>query len=94
MQSQNDKANAATGETDFQSVGTDIESRKAAAASWFATLRDDICGTFETIETELAGTSKAHQPPGTFARKRWNREGGGGGEISAVSYTHLRAPRD
>lgn len=84
MQSQNDKANAATGETDFQSVGTDIESRKTAAAGWFATLRDDICATFETIETELAGTSKADQPPGNFARKSWNREGGGGGEMSVM----------
>ena len=84
MQTHNDNENVAIGETDFQSVGADIDSRKAATASWFAALRDDICATFETIETELDGTSKADQHAGSFTRKSWNREGGGGGEISLM----------
>ena len=84
MQTHHDNENVAIGETDFQSVGTDIDSRKAATASWFAALRDDICATFETIETELDGTSKADQHAGSFIRKGWNREGGGGGEISLM----------
>ena len=84
MQTHNDNENVAIGETDFQSVGADIDSRKAATASWFAALRDDICATFETIETELDGTSKADQRAGSFIRKGWSREGGGGGEISLM----------
>ena len=82
MQSHNDNENVAIGETDFQSVGADIDSRKAATASWFAALRDDICATFETIETERA-LATADQHAGS-SPKGWNREGGGGGEISLM----------
>ena len=32
-----------------------IESRKAEAAAWFATLRDRICAAFEAIEDDHAG---------------------------------------
>ncbi len=85
MKPQNDKANTVGGETNYQFVGTDIESRKTAVAGWFAALRDDICATFEVIETELDGTIKADEPPGTFKRKAWDREGGGGGEMSLMN---------
>jgi len=68
----------------FGDVGNGIESRKDAAARWFTTLRDDICAGFEAVEDELVGTGKADQPAGRFARKTWQREGGGGGEMSLM----------
>ena len=84
MQPPTIKTDAITSKADFLSVDTDIESRKAAASDWFSALRDDICATFEAIETELAGTVMTDQPAGSFSRKNWNREGGGGGEMSLM----------
>ena len=52
---------------------------KDEARTWFATLRDRICGEFEKIEGELAGTH-SDLPPGRFARKDWKREAGPNGE--------------
>ncbi|TVQ83134.1 MAG: oxygen-dependent coproporphyrinogen oxidase [Micavibrio sp.] len=59
------------------------------AAAWFTKLRDDICAAFETLEDELADTSK---PAGRFERKIWQRdtsasdpeEEGGGGTMSIM----------
>ncbi len=86
MQSQNKKVlvTPGFGENDFRQTEADTASRKAAAASWFAALRDDICATFEDIETELSGTVMANQPAGNFSKKSWDREGGGGGEMSLM----------
>lgn len=67
-----------------QSDSTDIEARKAAAAAWFMQLRDSICTSFETIENELAGTAKQDQEPGQFVRTAWDRDGGGGGQMSVM----------
>lgn len=54
---------------------------QAKAEQWFRTLRDDICKAFENLEDELTGsTAKA----GRFERKPWQREDGGGGEISLM----------
>jgi coproporphyrinogen III oxidase len=59
-----------------------VDARKAAAANWFATLRDQICAAFEAIEDEYTGAPAS--PPGRFARKDWKRptadgsDGGGG----------------
>ncbi|NCF48714.1 MAG: oxygen-dependent coproporphyrinogen oxidase [Bacteroidetes bacterium] len=61
-----------------------IPERKAAATAWFAALRDDICATFESIEAELTGTEKSTMPAGSFERKKWQRDGGGGGEMSVM----------
>jgi len=44
-------------------------------------LRDDICAVFESIED--AGDA-AIGPAGRFARKAWQRDGGGGGEMSLM----------
>jgi coproporphyrinogen III oxidase len=49
------------------------------AADWFAALRDRICREFETIEDELAGGAGAR-----FARKDWQRPGGGGGTMALM----------
>ena len=61
-----------------------IAQRKERAAGWFADLRDQICTTFETIEAELSATENADMPAGRFTRKTWNRDGGGGGEMSVM----------
>ncbi|MDR3449330.1 MAG: oxygen-dependent coproporphyrinogen oxidase [Alphaproteobacteria bacterium] len=58
--------------------------RQDTAAAWFKTLRDQICAAFEKIEDELTGTPHAGLPAGRFERKKWNREDGGGGEMSVM----------
>ena len=55
--------------------------KKALASDWFAALRDDICAAFEAIEDSVATKQK---PAGRFERKSWNRDGGGGGEMSLM----------
>jgi coproporphyrinogen III oxidase len=61
---------------------TSTEERKAAAAAWFASLRDRICAEFEAIEEEYAKARSG--AAGRFARKDWQREGGGGGTIALM----------
>lgn len=53
---------------------------KQKASDWFKDLRDKICNSFEQIELELS----SDKSPGTFTRKPWNRDGGGGGEMSIM----------
>jgi coproporphyrinogen III oxidase len=62
-----------------------LEDRKARARSHFETLRDEICASFEALETDLpAQAPHADQPAGRFLRTPWQRtdhdgkEGGGG----------------
>lgn len=57
-----------------------LEQHKTRAESWFRELRDLICAEFERIETEGSGEALI----GRFQRKRWEREGGGGGEMSLM----------
>ena len=58
-----------------------LADKKALASKWFAALRDDICAAFEAIEDLVATKQK---PGGRFERKSWNRDGGGGGEMSLM----------
>ena len=58
-----------------------LAEKKALASDWFAALRDDICTAFEAIEDSVATKQK---PAGRFERKSWNRDGGGGGEMSLM----------
>jgi coproporphyrinogen III oxidase len=58
-----------------------IAQKKTDASDWFRTLRDEICVVFEAIED--AGRDD-DRPAGRFARKNWQRDGGGGGEISLM----------
>lgn len=51
----------------------DIESKKALATKWFKSLRDDICQSFQDLETSS-----------TFERKKWKHKGSGGGEMSIM----------
>ena len=62
---------------------SDIPAHQKQASGWFRQLRDSICTTFETIETELSGTYSDREA-GRFERKAWQREGGGGGEMSIM----------
>lgn len=57
-----------------------LEDKKKQAGSWFAELRGRICAIFEEIEQEAPG----EKPPGRFVRTPWQREGGGGGEMSLM----------
>ncbi len=61
----------------------DISSYQKRAEDWFQDLRDKICAEFELIENELTGTN-SDKPAGAFERKKWQREGGGGGEMSIM----------
>ena len=60
---------------------TDMKEKQIAAAAWFRQLRDTICQGFEQIEDE--GTLNG-KPAGRFERKPWQREEGGGGEMSIM----------
>ena len=58
-----------------------MAEKKSRASDWFRALRDDICAAFEAIE-DLAATPQ--KPAGRFERKSWDRDGGGGGEMSLM----------
>jgi coproporphyrinogen III oxidase len=53
------------------------EEKKRLASKWFRSLRDEICSSFEGLEREIGSQAK-------FERNNWNREGGGGGEMSLM----------
>jgi coproporphyrinogen III oxidase len=57
---------------------------KERAALWFEDLRDRICATFEAIEDDYAQAHPGAGPAGRFARKAWQREGGGGGVMALM----------
>ncbi|USG62341.1 oxygen-dependent coproporphyrinogen oxidase [Sneathiella marina] len=57
--------------------------RKKAATDWFRTLRDQIRDSFELLEDELTGRN-SDQPAGRFKVTKWDRPGGGGGEMSVM----------
>ena len=61
---------------------------KQKAEVWFKDLQGQICGAFEKIEDDLAGTH-ADKPAGRFERKPWTRKNddgsdGGGGVMAAM----------
>ena len=60
------------------------DKQKGAASAWFLQLRDRLCAGFEDIENELTAGPNVGLPPGQFDRTNWDREGGGGGEISIM----------
>ena len=61
----------------------ELARRQERARAWFETLRNRICTAFEMLEDELEGPLK-HLPAGRFARKTWERPGGGGGVMSIM----------
>lgn len=60
------------------------DERKDRAAQWFRSLRDDICARFELIEDEAENSPLSSDSAGRFERTHWQRDGGGGGEISVM----------
>ncbi|WP_169570170.1 oxygen-dependent coproporphyrinogen oxidase [Sneathiella limimaris] len=60
-----------------------VEKQKSIASQWFKELRDDIRNKFEQLENELDGTH-SDLPPGRFEVTKWDRPGGGGGEMSVM----------
>ena len=62
----------------------DMADFSVRVADWFEKLRDNICGQFETIESDAEGSPLSNQPSGHFQRKNWTRDGGGGGQISVM----------
>jgi coproporphyrinogen III oxidase len=61
----------------------ELSQHKTQAESWFRRLRDDICAAFEQLEMQADDALYGEQA-GNFQRKLWNREQGGGGEMSLM----------
>jgi len=72
-------------------MSEEIESRKATARAWFESLRDRICGAFESIEDELSEAQGQGVAPGRFERSTWRRpptapETDAGGGVMSIMY--------
>ena len=67
-----------------------LDARKTRAESWFQSLRDTICASFEAIEDQATGPFFPEaQEPGRFVRTPWDRTDhsgakGGGGVMSIM----------
>ncbi len=59
-----------------------MEDKRAITATWFESLRNNICLAFEDIEKEFALDNNVEAA--SFERKSWKREGGGGGVMSIM----------
>ncbi len=59
-----------------------MKDKRQITSEWFKELRDSICEVFEAIELEYA--KKNNLQAGKFERKKWEREAGGGGEMSIM----------
>ena len=57
-----------------------LDNKKKIAKDWFAKLRDEICASFEKIENNRSSIKKNIN----FNKKKWERNGGGGGTISVM----------
>ena len=57
-----------------------LDSKKNIASSWFANLQNEICSSFEKIEKNQLNNNQNIN----FQKKKWERNGGGGGVISIM----------
>ncbi len=55
-----------------------------SAADWFEQLRNEICTCFENLEDQANDSQLGAQKAGRFERSSWQRDGGGGGQISVM----------
>lgn len=62
----------------------DFDTKKALAAAWFRTLRDEIVQEFERLEDSQTAGPLAAQPPGRFEVTPTVRADGGGGLMSVM----------
>lgn len=62
-----------------------FEDEKQQAAAWFKSLRDQICGAFEAIESDYDGQMGTLSEAGKFEYTPWERAGGGGGTIGKMT---------
>jgi coproporphyrinogen III oxidase len=60
----------------------EVQTYSEVTSNWFRNLRDKFCNAFEAIEMEYAAQNDTEAA--SFERKIWNREGGGGGEMSIM----------
>jgi len=60
-----------------------LTERQTHASAWFRSLRDSICAAFEQLEDE-APAALYGETAGRFERTPWQREAGGGGEMSIM----------
>ena len=61
----------------------ETKQKQKSTVESFKKIRDGICFAFEKLEHEYTGFKKDLNA-GTFERKKWERPGGGGGEISVM----------
>ena len=67
-----------------------FKEQQQLTSSWFRKLRDDICQEFENIEAEYANSANQPLAPeidpknAKFLRNKWDRQSGGGGEMSIM----------
>ena len=57
-----------------------LDKKKMIISSWFVDLRDEICASFEKIEKNRFNYNQNIN----FHKKKWERNGGGGGVISIM----------
>ena len=57
-----------------------LDNKKMIASSWFGDLRDEICTSFVRIEKNQFNNNQNIN----FHKKKWERNGGGGGVISVM----------
>lgn len=60
----------------------DKNLREELTTKWFTELRDKFCAKFQELENYYS--EKNNLTPAMFQREKWNREGGGGGEMSVM----------
>jgi coproporphyrinogen III oxidase len=65
-------------------MSDDFDTRKAQAAKWFRTLRDEIVAAFESLEDTQAKGPTASLPAGRFEVSPTSRADGGGGLMSVM----------
>lgn len=59
-----------------------MSNNREITAKWFEELRNQICSSYELIEEEYSKIKNL--TPSKFERKKWQRDGGGGGEMSLM----------